>query len=94
MRTAYRKLGGRAILLAALCLSGSPAVVAQVGSRDPTLQKPHGGNAIFVRPRTGSYRRCGGSCLKSGAQMWFCRRSQVCALDCNTSPPAMHCHDP
>ncbi|AWV17401.1 MULTISPECIES: hypothetical protein [Methylobacterium] len=51
-------------------------------------------DAVFVRPLYGTYRHCGGSCLKSGALSWFCFAKQSCHLSCATAPPLMKCAAP
>lgn len=49
--------------------------------------------AIFIEPTDAPHRHCFSACLKSGSLLWMCKPSQSCALDCNTSPPSMHCHE-
>lgn len=51
-------------------------------------------DAVFVRPLYGTYRHCGGACLKSGALSWFCFQKQICSLSCATAPPLMKCAAP
>jgi hypothetical protein len=80
-------MGRAAILLLAVTLSGSLAR-AQQPARSPDA------NATFIEPTNAAHRHCSGSCLKSGSLQWFCRPEQACSLDCGTSPPKMHCHDP
>jgi hypothetical protein len=50
--------------------------------------------AVFVRPLFGTYRHCGGACLKSGELSWFCFAKQTCYLSCATAPPLMKCATP
>ncbi len=49
---------------------------------------------VYVRPIYGSYRQCGGACLKSGSLSWFCAARQQCSLDCATAPPVRRCASP
>lgn len=49
---------------------------------------------VYVRPIYGSYRQCGGACLKSGSLSWFCGARQQCSLDCATAPPVRRCASP
>ena len=51
-------------------------------------------DAVFVRPLFGTYRHCGGACLKSGELSWFCFAKQTCYLSCATAPPLMKCATP
>ena len=51
-------------------------------------------DAVFVRPLYGTYRHCGGACLKSGELSWFCFQKQSCYLSCATAPPLMKCAVP
>ena len=77
----------RTALLLAAIVSLSAAHARQLtGSPDA---KP-----TFVEPIDAPHRHCSGACLKSGTMQWFCRPDQTCSLDCNASPPHMHCHDP
>lgn len=74
-------------LLLALAVNAPPAQ-AQMTSRSPDAEPS------FIEPTDTPHRHCGGACLKSGALQWYCRPDQTCSLDCNTSPPHRHCHDP
>lgn len=51
-------------------------------------------DVVFVRPLFGTYRHCGGACLKSGELSWFCFAKQTCYLSCATAPPLMKCPTP
>lgn len=48
-------------------------------------------DAVYVRPLYGSFKHCGGACLKSGSLSWFCFRDQGCYLSCATAPAVMKC---
>ncbi|MCF4128306.1 hypothetical protein [Methylobacterium sp. SyP6R] len=67
------------------------AVQALAGemSRTRTLTEP-----VYVRPIYGTYRQCGGACLKSGSLSWFCGARQQCSLDCAIAPPVRRCASP
>ncbi|RUP14315.1 MAG: hypothetical protein EKK43_12225 [Methylobacterium sp.] len=66
---------------------------AFAGSVQPSAGSPDA-PATFVEPMDGPHRHCSGSCMKTGALQWICRRDQTCSIDCATAPPKMHCHDP
>ena len=51
-------------------------------------------DAVFIRPLFGTYRHCGGACLKSGELTWFCFAKRTCYLSCATAPPLMKCATP
>ncbi|MEE7506492.1 hypothetical protein MMR14E_26475 [Methylobacterium mesophilicum] len=74
-------------MLAAACVS--PARSDAETAR-PMPARPLA-DAVFVRPLYGTYRHCGGSCLKSGELSWFCFATQGCYLSCATAPPQMKC---
>ena len=48
-------------------------------------------DAALVQPLSGSYKRCGGACLKSGQLSWFCPRRQECYLSCASAPASLKC---
>ncbi|KMO13455.1 hypothetical protein [Methylobacterium platani] len=73
----------------ALSLVAVPALVAAQEGRARVLTEP-----VYVRPIYGSYRQCGGACLKSGSLSWFCGARQQCSLDCATAPPVRRCASP
>nr|WP_080579840.1 hypothetical protein [Methylorubrum extorquens] len=68
--------------------ASAPLAQAQTVSRSPDAAP------TFIEPTDAPHRHCAGACLKSGTLQWFCRPDQTCSLDCNTSPPYRHCHDP
>lgn len=67
-------------------------VAAAGGASVPA--RSHNAEAMRVHPDRQAHRHCGGACLRSGLLSWYCRPTQTCALDCASSPPQMHCHDP
>jgi len=75
-----------ALLLAGIAVQ---AFAAQEMGRARVLTEP-----VYVRPIYGSYRQCGGACLKSGSLSWFCGARQQCSLDCATAPPVRRCATP
>jgi len=71
-----------------LSLAAAQILAAEEG-RARVLTEP-----VYVRPIYGSYRQCGGACLKSGSLSWFCGARQQCSLDCATAPPVRRCASP
>ncbi len=84
-RTATARLALSVLAAAAV---NAPAAVAASRSGSPDVR------GTFVEPASAPHRHCSGSCLKSGTLQWFCKPHQACGLDCGTTPPHMHCHDP
>ncbi|MCJ2018431.1 hypothetical protein MKK84_13475 [Methylobacterium sp. E-065] len=79
-------------LLLALWASAALALPAETAR--PTTHDRALTDAVFVRPVYGTYRHCGGACLKSGELSWFCFQKQSCYLSCATAPPLMRCAVP
>lgn len=75
-----------AFLLAGIAVQ---ALAAEEAGRARVLTEP-----VYVRPIYGTYRQCGGACLKSGSLSWFCGARQQCSLDCATAPPVRRCASP
>ncbi|MGX7704207.1 hypothetical protein [Methylobacterium sp. Gmos1] len=67
----------------------SVQALAAEGDRARVLTEP-----VYIRPIYGTYRQCGGACLKSGSLSWFCGARQQCSLDCATAPPVRRCASP
>ncbi|MEE7489700.1 hypothetical protein MOTC310_04135 [Methylobacterium oryzae] len=84
----------RSLVLSSLLVVATvtPALSAAGTVRGP--QERPLADAVFVRPLYGTYRHCGGSCLKSGELSWFCFATQSCSLSCATAPPQMKCAVP
>jgi hypothetical protein len=81
-----------AMPLTALVLLAWLASLSVSDAQQPVLSRD--AKPTFVEPTSAPHRHCSSACLKSGTLQWFCRPNQTCSLDCNTSPPHMHCHDP
>ncbi|WP_267423052.1 hypothetical protein [Methylobacterium sp. GC_Met_2] len=79
-------------LLLALWASAALALPAETAG--PATQDRALADAVFVRPLYGTYRHCGGACLKRGELSWFCFQKQSCYLSCATAPPLMRCAVP
>ncbi|MGE8130379.1 hypothetical protein ACQKQD_25710 [Methylobacterium sp. NPDC080182] len=82
--------------LALSCVLAVASVSAALPDAESTrpAQERFLADAVFVRPLYGTYRHCGGSCLKSGELSWFCFARQSCHLSCATAPPQMKCAAP
>ncbi|SEH72741.1 hypothetical protein SAMN02799636_03624 [Methylobacterium sp. 275MFSha3.1] len=76
-----------------LALASVFAASSDAETARPAQERPLA-DAVFVRPLYGTYRHCGGSCLKSGELSWFCFARQSCHLSCATAPPQMKCAAP
>ncbi|WP_091719705.1 hypothetical protein [Methylobacterium phyllostachyos] len=77
-----------------LALWAGAALALPFEAARPMLQERALSDAVFVRPLYGTYRHCGGACLKSGELSWFCFQKQSCYLSCATAPPLMKCAIP
>ncbi|SDA28978.1 hypothetical protein SAMN02799622_04389 [Methylobacterium sp. UNC378MF] len=77
-----------ALLALAMVAASASATRANPGAGSPDAE------GTFVEPADAPHRHCSGSCLKSGSLQWFCKPHQTCSLDCGSTPPRMHCHDP
>ncbi|MBP1179895.1 hypothetical protein JOE48_001859 [Methylobacterium sp. PvR107] len=77
-----------AFLALAMVTARASATHAEPGAGSPDAK------GAFVEPADVPHRHCSGSCLKSGTLQWFCKPHQTCQLDCGSTPPHMHCHDP
>jgi hypothetical protein len=82
------------IALTLLMIGGASGGAFAEGIQRSAASLSHDAKARLVHPDDAGHRHCGGACLKSGSLSWYCTPTQICALDCNSSPPAMHCHDP
>ncbi len=104
VRNAGRDIGLRSALMRSLALSCVLAVASVTAAlpdaesgrpaQERFAQERPLADAVFVRPLYGTYRHCGGSCLKSGELSWFCFARQSCYLSCATAPPRMKCAVP
>ena len=79
----------RSCMTALLVSLGVVQTFAAEAGRVRVLTEP-----VYVRPLYGTYRQCGGACLKSGSLSWFCGVRQQCSLDCATAPPVRRCASP
>jgi len=77
-----------------LALWASAALALPPETARPVSQERALSDAVFVRPLYGTYRHCGGACLKSGELSWFCFQKHSCYLSCATAPPLMKCAIP
>ncbi|BCM83492.1 hypothetical protein [Methylobacterium indicum] len=79
----------RSFTVLLLAFAAMPAPAMPGAERTRVLTEP-----VYIRPIYGSYRQCGGACLKSGSLSWFCGARQQCSLDCAIAPPVRRCASP